>query len=137
MSRPMKLMLAAAETGDATSQFNLGVIYDNRLDDNGKAVRGNRAEAIKWLRQAAEQGLPHAQTKLAEVYAGGSQAGGDHVRACTWFLCAASSSSGAHRQKAQSGYERLSAQMPPGQIAKANRLARTWKPKRPDDADAG
>ena len=33
-SDPMKRRLLVAEKGDANSQFNLGVLHDNRLDDN-------------------------------------------------------------------------------------------------------
>ena len=51
------------------AQFNLGVLYDSRLDDNGYAIEGDRAEAIKWMLAAAEQGLPRAQSRLAELYA--------------------------------------------------------------------
>src|SRR6516164_5512720 len=64
-------LLIAAKSGDAAAQFNLGVLYDSRLDDNGYAIEGNRAEAMKWLLAAAEQGLPRAQSKLAEMYASG------------------------------------------------------------------
>jgi TPR repeat protein len=39
----------AAESGEAAAQFNLGVLYDSRLDDNGYAIKGDRAEAIKWV----------------------------------------------------------------------------------------
>jgi TPR repeat protein len=128
----MKRLRLAAETGDAGSQFNLGVFYDNSLDDNGHAVGGNRTEAMKWLLRAARQGLPRAQTRLAELYADGSEAAGDHVRAGAWFLRAAAGSSGADRAKAQSGYERISSHMAPTEIAKARRLARAWTPRQPD-----
>src|ERR1051325_1884522 len=64
-----KRLLRAAEAGDAGSQYNLGILYDNGLDDNGYAVTGNRRQAVKWLLAAAEQGLPRAQVKLAGVYA--------------------------------------------------------------------
>ncbi len=130
MSIGMKDLIAAAEKGDATSQFNLGVAHENLSNDIGSiGVKGNRAEAIKWLLQAAQQGLPRAQARLAGIYAGGSEATGDHVRACTWFLLAATSLSGAQRHSAQSSYDRIARQMAPAQIAKAQRQARLWKPK--------
>jgi TPR repeat protein len=71
---PLKHLLLAAESGDAAVQFNLGILYDSRLDDNGYAIEGNRAEAIKWLLAAAEQGLPRAQSQLATMYAGAPDA---------------------------------------------------------------
>jgi TPR repeat protein len=68
-----KQLLQAAEKGDAGSQWNLGVLYENGLDDNYYAVEGNRPEAVRWLLAAAEQGLPRAQIKLAEMYADGPE----------------------------------------------------------------
>jgi len=128
MSLGLKDLQAAAATGDATSQFNLGVVYENLLDDTGgHGSKGNRAEAIKWLLQAAEQGLPRAQARLAQLYADGPDAAGAHVRACTWFLVAATGLSGAQRERVQSGYDRIARHLAPEQVAKAQRLARAWK----------
>jgi len=131
MSLGMKDLRAAAATGDANSQFNLGVVYENLLDDTGGhgAAEGNRAEAINWLLQAAQQGLSRAQIRLAETYASGPGEPGAHVRACTWFLVAATGLSGAHRHRAQTGFDRVARAMAPRQIAQAQRLARMWKPK--------
>jgi len=84
-SSTIKQLLVAAESGDAAAQFNLGVLYDSRLDDNGYAIEGNRAEAMKWLLAAAEQGLPRAQSKLAEMYASGRATPEDLIYACAWF----------------------------------------------------
>lgn len=116
-------LIRAAESGDAGSQFNLGVLYDNHMDDNGRAIGSNRAAAIKWLLLAAKQNLPRAQIRLAEVYSQGAAVPENFVRACAWFLRAAASSSGVHRQKAQSGFNRVAVNLSPGQIAEARRLA--------------
>lgn len=126
----MRYLLLAAEKGDAEAQFNLGVLDDNRLDDNHLPTASNRAEAIKWLRRAAQQGLPRAQTKLAELYAGGPNAAGDRVKAGAWFLLAAASLTGALRAEAQSGFDRVALQMTHGQIVRARHLAGGWKPRR-------
>ena len=64
-----KHLIQAAERGDAEAQFNLAIMYENGLDDSRYAVEGNRPEAMRWLLAAAEQGLPRAQIKLAEIYA--------------------------------------------------------------------
>ena len=130
----MKRLLLAAEKGDAGAQFNLGVLYDNRLDDNGHGIRSNRVEAMKWLQQAADQGLPRAQIKLGEMYADGGDAAGDNIKAYAWFLVAAMSLGGAQRQTAQSGYERIARQLTPTQIAEAADLARVWKSRMRDIA---
>src|ERR1700726_4773327 len=116
----MRHLRLAAESGDAAAQFNLGVLFDSREDDNGYAIEGNRTQAIKWLLAAAEQGLPRAQSRLAELYAGGPNASGNLVNACAWFLLATKSSRGIHRHQARSEYERISTRLTPAQIIKAN-----------------
>ena len=128
-----KRLLQAAEAGDAASQCNLGILYDNGIDDNGNAVGGNRLEAAKWLLAAAEQGLPRAQVKLAEVYAAAPDVSGSHAAAGGWFLLAALRSHGAHLHRARSGYERIASHLNPVQIEQAKRFAQGWTPKRPQD----
>jgi Sel1 repeat len=128
-----KDLLTAAESGDAAAQFNLGVLYDSRLDDNGYAIEGNRKEAMKWLLAAAEQGLPRAQSKLAEVYAGGRATPDDFINACAWFLLATTSLRGIHRYRAQSGYARVSSRLTPAELVRAKQLAGDRQPKRPNN----
>ena len=77
-----KHLVEAAERGDAAAQFNLGMIYENGLSDSRYVVEGNRPEAVRWLLAAAEQGLPRAQIKLAEIYAGEPDMPDHSVRAC-------------------------------------------------------
>jgi TPR repeat protein len=130
-----KELLAAAEEGNAEAQFNLGVMLENGVDDNGHAIQGSkaeaaRAEALKWLLSAAEQGLPRAQLQLAEAYAAGGEAPQDYAKAGGWFLVAMTRLSGVHRHRAQSGYERMRSRLTPAQITKAMRFARVWKLKR-------
>lgn len=126
----MNRLRLVAECGDAKSRLNLGVMYDRRLDDddNGRATGDDRLEAIRGLLHAARQGLPRAQRKLAEliamVSAGGPQAPENYVKACSSFLLATTNMSGIYRQRAQSGYQRVSSHLAPAQIAKATRLAR-------------
>src|SRR5580700_5032846 len=125
----MRHLRLAAESGDAAAQFNLGVLFDSREDDNGYAIESNRGQAIKWLLAAAEQGLPRAQSRLAELYAGGSNASGDLVNACAWSLLATKNSRGIHRQQARSKYERISTLLTPAQITKAKLvLCRSARP---------
>ena len=133
-SSAVKHLLLAAESGDAAAQFNLAVLYDSRLDDNGYAIEGNRAEAMKWLLAAAEQGLPRAQSKLAEMYADGADVPEDYISACAWFLLGTTSLRGIHRHRAQSGYERISSHLTPEQLAEAMDFAGNWKPKNQNKA---
>lgn len=132
----MRHLRLAAEAGDAAAQFNLGVLFDSRLDDNGYAVDGNRAEATKWLLAAAEQGLPRAQNRLAELYASGRGTATNQVHACAWFLLASANSRGIHRHHARSGYERVASQLSPAQLAKVKRLAGLWRAAGRDEVAA-
>ncbi|MGC2198656.1 MAG: hypothetical protein WA633_00690 [Stellaceae bacterium] len=129
-----RLLLLAAESGDAAAQFNLAVLCDSRLDDNGYPIEGDRTAAMKWLLAAAEQGLPRAQSKLAEMYADAPAAPEDSINACVWFLLATTGLAGIHRHRAQSGYKRVSSRLTPAQLAKARRLALNWKPNRNNKA---
>ena len=122
-----KNLIQAAERGDAAAQFNLGVLYENGLDDSHYAVEGTRPEAERWLLAAAEQGLPRAQLKLAEMYAGEPDVPENSVKACAWFLLAMTSLRGAHLQSAQSAFQRASSPLTPAQIAMATGCAQSWK----------
>lgn len=124
-------LLQAAEAGDARAQCNLGILYDNGLDDNGYAIECNKPLAVRWLLVAAEQGLSRAQVKLAEVYADGPDRSDSHTAACGWFLLAAMGLRGIHLHKARSGYERIASHLTPAQLAQARRFARDWAPKQP------
>ena len=123
-----KHLLEAAERGDAEAQFNLGVIYENGLNDSRYAAEGNRPEAVRWLLAAAEQGLPRAQIKLAEIYAGEPDMPESSVRACGWILLATASLRGAHLQSAQSAYQRACIGLTPAEIEQARSFAQSWRP---------
>jgi len=131
---PDRRLHAAAEGGDPRAQFNLGVLYDSRFDSSGRPVESNRAEALKWLLRAAQQGLSRAQHRLAELYEGGPEAARDCVKTAFWFQVAMANLSGAYQQAAQAGYERVSMHMTPTQIAKAKRAADIWQPTHRDIA---
>jgi len=125
----MKHLLQAAEGGDAESQFNLGIIYENGLDDSRYAVEGSLPQAMRWFLAAAEQGLPRAQLKLAEMHAAEPDMAESSITACGWYLLAMTSLSGAHLQKAQSAYQRASFHLTSSQIAEVRRFAEGWKRK--------
>jgi TPR repeat protein len=124
-----KHLMQAAERGDAEAQFNLGMIYDNGLDDSHYPTESDRPEAMRWFLAAAEQGLSRAQIKLAEMYAGESETPESSVKACTWFLLGATGLRGAHLQKAQFAYRRASSRLTPAQTAEVSRFTKGWKPK--------
>jgi TPR repeat protein len=129
-----KRLLQAAEAGDARAQYNLGILYDNGVDDNGHAVAADRPQAVRWLLAAAEQGLPRAQVKLAEVYGDAPDVSDSYASAGGWFLVAALGLDGIHLHRARSGFERIASHLTPAQIARARRFAREWTPKQPKQA---
>ena len=121
-------LIEAAERGNAEAQFNLAVMYENGLVDSRYVAEGDHSEAMKWLLAAAEQGLPRAQMKLAEMY--GEEPDGS-VQACEWYLLAAKGLRGAQLQKVQSAYERASLGLTPVQTAEVGRFVRDWAPTLP------
>ena len=52
-----------AKKGDAEAQFNVGMIYEN-----GKGVKVDLVEAIRWYEKSAKQGKGAAQYNLAQIY---------------------------------------------------------------------
>lgn len=124
-------LLQAAHRGDAEAQFNLGIMYENGLDDSRYVAEGNRTEAMRWLLAAAEQGLPRAQIRLAEIHAGELETPGNSVRACQWYLLATTHLRGAYLQKAQIAYQRISVHLTPADNAEVRRFAQAWKPTPP------
>jgi TPR repeat protein len=131
-----KHLLQAAERGDAEAQFNLGVMYENGFDDSRYVVEGSRPEAVEWFRAAAEQGLPRAQLKLAEIYAAEPAISEAPEKSCFWYLVAAKGLRGARLQSAQSAYRRAALRLTPAQIANAMSCAESWQPKGPAAAGA-
>lgn len=75
---------AAAERGDAASQYLLGKMYLY-----GDGIAKNRVEARKWLRLAAEQGNAGAQDELATLLIPANGQAGDADEALQWFRKAA------------------------------------------------
>jgi hypothetical protein len=65
-----------AKQGDATAQFNIGLMYAN-----GTGVAQSDTDAVKWYRKAADQGLAQAQSKLAAMYMAGKGVPQDYAGA--------------------------------------------------------
>ena len=76
--------LTAAQAGDAGTQNILGVIYAN-----GTGVLKDVAEAVRWFRLAADQGLVYAQRNLGWMYENGNGVLKDAVEAVRWYRRAA------------------------------------------------
>jgi TPR repeat protein len=74
----------AAEQGDASAQYKLGVCYDS-----GEGVAKDEMEAVKWWRKAAEQGDAMAQFDLGVCYDSGEGVAKDKIEAVKWWRKAA------------------------------------------------
>jgi len=61
--KPIEEVKAKAEAGNAESQMELGLRYEQ-----GKGVAKDQVEAVKWYRKAAEQNFAPAQNNLGVCY---------------------------------------------------------------------
>ncbi len=114
----------AAEQGDASAQFNLGLMYAN-----GDGVPEDDAEAVHWYRQAAEQGIISAQFTLGFMYANGDGVPEDDIQAYAWISIA--SAQGLKNSKIAK--EILTGEMTRAEIAEAQKLSRKyWEAFGPD-----
>jgi TPR repeat protein len=98
-----------------------------------EGVPKNYAAAVLWFQKAAEQGLANAQGNLGFMYANGQGVPQDCVQAHKWWNLAAArfdASQNEDREKAVKSRDQIATKMTPAQIAKAQRLATEWKPKR-------
>ena len=82
---PVASVVQAAEQGDAKAQMRMGIIYDNGLEGRLQ----DYAQAARWYRMAALQGLPEAQNNLAVLYKDGQGLPQDYALAAHWFTLAA------------------------------------------------
>jgi hypothetical protein len=82
------LLQSLALQGDANSQFQLSLLYNN-----GQGGPADPKEAVKWLRMAAKRGHASAQSNLGAAYSRGWGVPQSYVRAVVWFTLAAASGS--------------------------------------------
>ena len=81
---PLSETRRAAEQGDASAQYRLGLEYYMGVD-----VPEDFAEAAKWYRMAAEQGHASAQHNLGSMYFFGQGFPRDYAEAAKWHRGAA------------------------------------------------
>jgi len=99
--------------GDASAQFNFGVIHDT-----GRGVPENNTEAAKWYRLSAEQGNAEAQYNLGVSYYIGEGVPQDYVHAYAWLGIALASGN----EDALEEQLRLEQQMTSSQVTEARGL---------------
>lgn len=73
-------LLARAEQGDSTAQFQIGYKYAN-----GRGVPQDYARGVEWLRKAAQQNEPNAQWELGLCYGRGHGVPYDPAQAEEWY----------------------------------------------------
>ena len=76
--------LKAADQGDASTQYGLGVMYSE-----GQGVPQDYQAATQWYRKAAEQGDAVAQHNLGVMYSEGQGVPQDYQTAVRWYQKAA------------------------------------------------
>ncbi len=82
------------------------------------------SQAVKWYRLAAEQGNADAQRNIGVMYATGLGVTQDDVQAHMWFNLAAAQGD----KNSAKGRDLVEKLMTTADIAKAQRMARQWRP---------
>ena len=111
-----------AEVGDASAQYNLGVMYDT-----GTVVPKDYAEAMSWYRKAADQGYASAQYNLGVMYYKGRGLPKDLVQAHAWWNITGAGGD----ETAKKDCANIEKEMTPEQQAEAMKLARELFAKLP------
>jgi hypothetical protein len=104
-----------AVAGDAEAQTTLGLRYAN-----GRGVRKNDKEAVKWFRKGAEQGDAVGQYNIGLMYRKGRGVRKDYVAAYAWYRLAAYSGF----KEGSKSRETIAKEMAPEQIAEAQELSK-------------
>ncbi len=117
----------AAQHSNAMAESTLGDIYYY-----GRGVPQDYVAAGQWWRLAADHGVAVAQLNLGVMYANGDGVPQDYVKSHLYSnLAAAHLPPGQDRDIAVKNREIVSKLMTPAQIAKAQQLARAWRPMSP------
>ncbi len=117
----IKILKPLAKRGHAGAQFQMGLMYDGLVP----GIRKNPRKETQWFKMAAEQGHPDAQLMLGYNYSLGRGVKKNYVQAYKWHSLAATQ--GVY--DAAQALKELSEFMAPAQVAKAQKLAREWRPK--------
>ncbi|HEY7985640.1 MAG TPA: tetratricopeptide repeat protein [Methylophilaceae bacterium] len=76
---PLAKLMAKAEKGDLTAEFELGSRFNY-----GRSVPKDTAQALHWLRKAAKAGDPNAARLLAVKFYNGFDVEPDYAEAIKW-----------------------------------------------------
>lgn len=109
-----KAIIAAAQSGDAAAQEDLGIRYFE-----GRGVPKSEKDGVMWLNKAAQQGAPNAQFRLGMSYYRGTGVAKDLVQAHGWLTMSAANGC----QAAMKILPTISGDMTPEQKVEAARRA--------------
>ncbi len=93
----------AADLGDMSAQFNLGVMYYK-----GQTILHDYAKALAWYERSAKQGYAKAQSNLGVMYIRGQGVRKDLPKAYIWFQLAAEQGLSAAKQNSNLVRSRMS-----------------------------
>ena len=91
---------AKAEQGDPVAQFELGNCYGN-----GRGVKMDFVEAVKWYRKAADQGHAGAQLNLGGCYCFGTGVEKNTAEGVKWYRKAADQNDAKAQRKMADCYQ--------------------------------
>lgn len=119
-----------SRAGDPAAQYQL-----SRLYAEGLGTARDEAEALRWIKRAAERDYPLAQYVLGVAYQEGRGVPQDFVQAQFWFNLAtdkldAEGYEGELAEDAMMRRDGVSSQLNAEQMAVARRLTREWRPIR-------
>jgi uncharacterized protein len=125
----LKLARQAAEQDDMIGEYLLGTLLEEGSPINPPQLAG----AAKWFRKAAEQGHLFAQSQLASMYKLGHGVLKDLVQAYFWYSLVAATLTEAEKRRSWNAADELNElakSMTAAQIAEAERLVKSWKPRK-------
>lgn len=115
----LRLVRRDAAKGVATSQHNLGYMYEN-----GLGLQRDYTKAFFWYRKSAAQDFPEGMNEVGRMYALGRGVPKDNVQAYVWFTLAATSRVAGREVKsmATDNQKRASATLTRDELAKARQI---------------
>ena len=116
----------AAEQDQTAAQYALADMYVK-----GVGVPRNHAEAMKWYQRAADRGGVVGQYKLGILYLEGAINPPDYQSAYKWLSLAAATGD----KEARDALDSLEPRLTPSQRADAQKMAISWLPLPPSNAD--
>src|SRR5262249_730593 len=121
--RALAILLPLAERGEAEAQYRVGGIYYH--------LKKRDAEALKWIRRAADQGHAEAMYTLATMHNSGYAVPRNLAEAYRWYTLAAERAGPQERglkERAISNRDHVAKIITGGEIAEAKKLATAWVP---------